>query len=569
MKPTRILTLIAFSTLLLTACKQDKEVATVQENTNPLLAHVPANSAYVFANIEPVPEDISAVYLDRFQPVIDVLAERVAEFRSDYDAGNYADNEIALLATAVLEELGGSLSPEGLENLGISMQAHHTFYAAGVFPVIRVSLGDAEKLRAAIARIETKMGFEMPQDSLNGTSYWRVSDEHKPVGAYIAILDQQLAISIFPTAAEDKLLAAFLGQEMPSQSMASTNALAIMNSEKGYTGYGSGIMDMQKLADEILNPNSATRTYLGPDLGVEIDALDPACVSEAKAMIAKAPRMTAGSTNISANEIAFRYELEFENTLAAGLAALVSNTPAAAETDNLFSASLALQVGKLRGFILEKATAVNVNPFQCGELAQLNQGASKLVTQLNIPMPPMVNNLMGIRADVDQFDPTGEVPTGAGVVALHIDKPEMLVGMASMMVPGFEALDLPNQSAPVEIPSEMIHMEDLVVFALMGDEAIGVSLGEDKANKLAHFMDEKPQDNGTFFSISYDVAQQMKIQGAMVGHYLSQQDDDDQTDDNELSNSVMNTNYDIIDRSRLDARLTDNGLVIDSSITFK
>ncbi len=72
-------------------------------------------------------------------------------------------------------------------------------------------------------------------------------------------------LSVFPVKAEDSLLAAFLGQEMPAQSMASSNILGVMNKAKGYTAYGSGILDIQKLADEILNPDSYTRGLLGPD----------------------------------------------------------------------------------------------------------------------------------------------------------------------------------------------------------------------------------------------------------------------------------------------------------------
>ncbi len=76
---------------------------------------------------------------------------------------------------AVLDELDGTLSTESLEKLGISLQSHHAVYANGVFPVIRLGLGDEQELRDAIARIEAKMGYEIPVQNLNGSAYWRVS----------------------------------------------------------------------------------------------------------------------------------------------------------------------------------------------------------------------------------------------------------------------------------------------------------------------------------------------------------------------------------------------------------
>ena len=285
-------------------------------------------------------------------------------------------------------------------------------------------------------------------------------------------------------------------------------------------------------------------------------------------MIAKAPRMTAGTTKLTANEIGMRYELEIENSLANRLAALVSDTPAATESDHFFSASLALRIGKLRSFVLEKANAIIASPFQCEQLQQLNQDAAELVTQLNIPMPPMVNNLMGARIRVDDFNLDGEIPQGKGLVALHVDKPEMFVGMASMMVPGFDTLDLANQSEPVKVPADMLHMEGLDVWALMSDNAIGAAVGDQYARDLGAFMATKPQDDGTFFSVSYDMAKQFEIQAAM-SEKLFIDPISDQSHVGELSQAVMETYTSIFDRSRVDMRLTDHGLVIDSNISFK
>ena len=570
MKFTRTLALITGIALLISACSKGPDDANVAitENTNPLLAYVPADTAYVFAALEPAPKEITDVYVSRAQPVLDVISEHIAQFQADYASGDYEDDHQARFATAILDELGGSLNADGLEKLGISMQSHHAFYAMGVFPVIRFELTDAQALRDAIGRIEVKMGFEMPEKELNGTSYWQASDDNDPTSAYIAILDNQLAISVFPVSAEDSLLASFLGQEMPAQSMASTNTLAIMNKEKGYTSYGSGMIDLRQLADEFLNPDSSTRTFLGPDFDFDVENLDAVCVAELKSMVARVPRITAGTTMLTANEIGMRYEAELENSLASGFAALVSDTPVALDGDYLLSASVALQVGKLRTFVLEKANEIVATPYQCAELEELNQNAMELVQQLNIPMPPMVNNLKGLRVNLTNIDPSGDIPNAEGLFALHVDKPEMFVGMASMMVPGFEELDLPNQTKPVRIPAEVLHMEGFDVFALMGDNAIGAAIGEQHINGLEQFMAAKPQDSGTFFSMSYDMAKQFEIQQALEEKYAMNGHGDHSFSD-ELSNAARESYTEIFDRSRVDMRMTGKGLVIDSSISFK
>jgi len=570
MKFTRTLALIVIAALFFTACSKesDETVAAVKENTNPLLAYAPADTAYVFANLEPTPEKITNAYVERFQPVLDLMSEEVNKFQESYHAGNLEGNEIARLAMAFLDELGGDLSTENLEKLGISLQANHAIYATGLFPVARLGLSDAQALRDAITRIEAKMGYELPEMDLNGTAYWRVEDDEMPVAVYIAILDGQLAVSAFPISAQDSLLAAFLGQEMPAESIASNNTLGILNSKKGYTSYGSGIVDFQKIANELLNTDSNSRRFLGPQINTQLDSLDPVCVSEYKSIFAKAPRMTAGVTKLSASEVATRYDLEIESSLAAGLASLVSNTPAASTGDYLLSASLAVKVGKLRTFILEKATALVATPYQCANMQQMNVQAEQLMTQLNIPMPPMINNLMGIRVRADDFDPTGDITQSNGLLALHVDKPEMFVGMATMMVPGFENLDLANQTEPVRIPPEVLHMEGIDVFALMSDNAISASVGEKNVKDLEGFLNEKPQGNGTFLSISYDMSKQLEIQAAMAEQFQTETDDNPSTV-HDYSEAMKAAYRDILGHSRVEMRFTTEGLHIDNSMTFK
>jgi len=570
MKFSRTLVLILSSALLLAACNKeaDEAVVTVKENSNPLLAYIPVDTAYVYADLEPVPDTITDAYVTRFQPALDVLTEKINEFRAEYQAGDHEGEPAARLASAVLDELGGSLSEESLNRIGLSTRAHYAFYAEGVFPVIRLGLTDAEALRSAIGRIEARMGVHLPATELNGAKYWRLAEDDMPVGVYIAIDDKQLALSVFPVGAEASLLPVFLGQQMPAQSLASDNALGVMNHAKGYAAYGSGYLDIQKLANEILDPDSRTRAMLGDELNTELDSFDAVCVDELKSIIARTPRMTAGITRLTANEMAMRYDLEIESSLASGLAALVSDVPAATTGDYLLSASLALKVGKLREFVLEKATALTANPYQCSKLQNLNDEAANLVSQLNIPMPPMVNNLLGLRIMINDYDPSRSLTRGDGLLAVHVDKPEMFVGMASMIVPGFESLDLANQKEPVRIPPDMTHLEGMDVFALMGKDAIGVAIGEQHLDELKPFMNAAPQADGTLLSVSNNLAKQVEMEAALSSRF--QVDSDEAyTPVHELSEAMKQVYTDMLGQSRVDVRLAPDGLHIDSSMTFK
>lgn len=584
MKLNRNLLLLAGLALFLTACDKSKDEAvslTSKAHSNPLLAYVPADTPYVAADLEAIPKDISDAWLQRFQPVLDTTNEQLAKFRNDYANGVYEADVTAKLANAIADELNGEVSEESFAKLGLSLQAHHVIYGMGMFPVMRLELTDADALRAAVERIETKMGVAMPQNEFNGKVYWKFTDENaKGAGIYIVILENQLALSVFPTTAEAELLPAFLGETMPADSIASSNSLGNMNRDKGYSNFGSGYADLQKITDQILDSNSFTRTHLGANLEFDTSRYDEVCITEFKSIVARAPRITAGMTTLKKDEMAVRYDLELQSTLASGLAALVSNTPVAEEGDHLLSASLAIRVGKLRTFMLEKANSLMAAPYQCEYLQHLNNGAQKLATQLNIPMPPMINNLMGFRVKVDDFDPSMNFMDASGLLALYVDKPEMFVGMASMMLPGFEELDLANQKQPVKIPPSLTRVDGVEVYALMSKDAIGAAIGQQDPADLPAFLNAKAQTTGTLFSMSVDMAKQMQIEDALTDQWdqygfdmddFEDMDDMDEKDSQAIifSDAVRASYAAILGRSRLDVNLNEAGISIESRMTFK
>ena len=81
-------------------------------------------------------------------------------------------------------------------------------------------------------------------------------------------------------------------------------------------------------------------------------------------------------------------------------------------------------------------------------------------------------------------------------------------------------------------------------------------------------MAAEPQDSGTFFSVSYDMAKQLEIQMAMEEKFKTSPHDDQPVQD-ELTEAVMESYTSMLGRSRVDMRFTNEGLVIDSTLTFK
>ena len=522
MKFIRLPALLAVTALAFTACsREDGEAGPV--GTNPLLSHVPTDTPYLFANIDPTPPEVIDAYLLRLAPTLETAQALLDSFKLEINSDEPGEYREARLLSAILSEFDGKLSREGMESIGLSLESHKVIYGMGIFPVVRVALKDANALRAAIARIETASGMTFASQQLDGTDYWKISDSKKVDAAvYIAILDGHVAFSMFPTAAESDWLPALLGQALPANAL-NGNSLAQMNRDKGYSNYGSGFIDLQGMAGEMLDESSKTVSLLKNFSHYSPAGLDPVCISEIKGLVSKAPRITGGTTELSANTIAVSYELEIETTLAGKLAGLVAEVPVAdASQDKVFSAALGLRMGRVRDFVMEQAKAVIAAPFECEQMKGLNVQAQAMLDQLTRPMPPFVNNLKGFRISLDEVDFENFKPENTrGLFSLEVEKPQMLVGMAQMFVPGMEGLELEPGSDPIEVPQELMSLtyEGLHVYAAMSNDSLGFAVGSDRQADLAAFMDVDADNGGSFFSVDYDMSAPVEFQRRMQSQF--------------------------------------------------
>ena len=566
MKLLRLSALLAATALLATACKREAEVTV----DNPLLAYVPPDTPYVYANLEPTPGQIVDAYLLRAGPMLDAAQTLLGDLQVEISADEPGELSRARLVRALLTEFDGKLNRAGLESLGLSLESQVVVYGAGVFPVARIALKDPEALRAAIARVEQNSGVPFTTHRLGETNYWRVSAQGNGPAAYFAIIENHFAFGIFLPAAEAEWLPAFLGQTLPENPTAAAQ-LAALNKDKGYTGFGSGFADLQKLATEFFDPNSRTASLLadlGHAPGLQLDAQ---CKAEIQSIIAKAPRIVTGTTELTADRIGLSYQLELEGALAAKLAELVAEVPVAdSDPSKMFSAALGLKMGRLRDFAREQFTAIASTPYQCAQLQHLNQQASAALEQLNQPLPPFVNNLKGFRVSLDEFDLANFEPRNVrGLFSLEMEKPQMVIGMAQMFLPGMENLTLEPGADPVALPQELLSFaaDGLQVYAAMGHDSIGIALGESKQEDLQRFMAADAANRNVFFSLEYDMAAQLELQQRMQ-QQISNQDDAPAAHE-EFARALQDAYKAWLGRSRLEVSFEPDGIRMDTSISFR
>ena len=569
MTPLRIATLIAALTLSVAACNRETPPSEPDYEMNALLELVPADTPYLAANLAPLPDEFIDAWLVRLQPVLEEMQAQLTDARGDLEqeattstgAGDAAANPPRGLALALLRELDGKLDRAGLESLGLDVGGHKVAYGVGAFPVFRIGLKDPNALRATVERIFDDAGIAAPEETFQGVSYWRLAAEDRgdvPFGLYLAILDDHLAAGVLPPSAESEFLAAFLGVQKPAATDAADRLLDL-NQAHGYTPYGSAILDLHRLADQILQPESFTAGVLADH-----------------EIIDKAPRMTAGTTELSPAAIGYQYRLESPPDLATRLMGLVAEIPAVdAASARMLEVAFGMRFGAVRDFVQEAAEAVVADPFACEQLQDLNEGAADMLARLEQPMPPFVNNFRGIRLSLDDIRMDGgTMPADArGHLAVHVEQPEMFVGMAQMFLPDLSNLALTAGDPPVRVPETLLPAPGMVAFAAITDDAIGLSVGDGEEAGLPAFLDREAGPEGTFLSASYDTGGYLDF----TSRYAAERQADAAEAADEPAEDAVNAIADAAsaafrataERSSTTMRFGKDGLVIDGRMTFR
>jgi hypothetical protein len=583
---TQLRTLIAALAILLVAnaCgKSEDPVSAVPDaGSNDLLAYVPADTPYLAANLESIPENVLDSYLAKAQPVLDAMQDQLSQARQNMEADGNAGavDPSERVAHALLSELDGNLNRAGLEGMGFDLRAHKVVYGVGAFPVVRLGLSDSNALRATVLRVLENADVSAPELDYQGVSYWKVSDDDPsdvPAGLYISILEDHVAFGILPTVAEAELLPAFLGLDMPAQNDA-RNRLASLNQAQGYEPYGTGILKTHALIDALVQPDSLVGRAMAASTQVSHPPLTPECISEMHGLADNAPRMTMGVQELTENLVAMQYRVETPESLAGQLMGLVSEIPMVdALSGKIVEFAFGLKFGPVRDFLVEKATAITANPYQCEHLARLNDQAAEGLAKLGQPMPPFLNNFRGIRVSLTEYIMGREaIPeTARGHLALHVEQPQMLVGMAQMLVPDLAELAMTPGDPPVRLPQNMIPTPGIVAYAAMSSDAIGIAVGEGEEQGLPAFLDEENGPEGMFMSASYDMSAYLEYKelfADQVGNAYQVPDDSHGAHSagaNEIEEAAAAAFRDVADRNTTTLSFTNEGLEIDNHITFK
>lgn len=485
---------IACAVLGLAAC--GKKV-----DTSDPLAFIPADTPYVIANVEPLPEATVQVFAAQMKVFWPAMFEQFAPALTALENDpKHAD--AARVVRALYDELAPRDTPEKLAEIGLGMQVRSAFYGIGLIPVLRVELADADAFRAAVARVETKAGAKLGTGRIGDQDLWIVGAEE--VQGLIAIQGRHLVATLAPTHADEALKRRLLGLELPESSLAASGELVALNKAEGYLPYGSGWVDLRRLV-ALIDRDPGYQAFA--KLATETPpALDATCRAEAEAIVAHMPRASFGYTALDAGHMTMRSLLELDPALAQSVQALAVPPPGSASAArSLLDLSLSVPVLKLKDFVEKQADAILAAPYQCEALASLNGSAADLKAKIGQTVPPPLSDLTGLRISLDRFDWTADKPDFAAKLLVASGDPATLVSMAQLAVPTLRDVQIRPDGVPVDLalPPEAAGFVDFAQAAMV-PQALGIAFGTGSAGgDLGSWIAEPAATGAQLLSFRY------------------------------------------------------------------
>ncbi|MDA0679639.1 MAG: hypothetical protein O3A13_08000 [Proteobacteria bacterium] len=561
-----------FSIVLVTACgDSDKVTRSALDSEQDLLRFVPADTPYLIATPGDMPDDL----LDKLEPQVDVMLKAYhsiirAMIENAYSKAREADSDLASYQKImpVVEELETLMSVDGLRQAGVARNSDIAIYGVGLLPVFRLSLSDGASLEAVITRLEEKANQKMNVASIDGTSYRYAGDDEGRI--VVAIVDQDLVVSIMPTALSDDMFKQVLGLTLPANNIASSGALREVAVAYGLSDAMIGMVDFTRIADIFLNSASGINSELLSLMEYDGSSLTDVCKSEILTMVGVMPRVVFGYSELTSRVMTSKIVMELRDDLATGIATLTGVVPGLGQPQGgLFSIGMSTDLLAARSFYSARLDAIEAEPFECELFADVQDSVVAGRDVLNQPIPPVVYGFNGFLASVskiDGMDLTRNVPPTSVDMRLlvAVDNAASLIAMGAMFSPELATMDIQSGGDPVRLAMPMLESIGIDAFVAMTDDAVAVSVGDGMQDGLGGMLKAATSKPSPFLVVDMDaeryygfVSDAISVQAGTLASMPELL---------EATQAMSQSIQTLIDRVGLVVNFTENGVEIESRI---
>ena len=356
---------------------------------------IPAETPYMFAALDEVSNAVTRKMFG--DAVTNVKNKWLPKLRG-------TDTPGARAVLALADEIAADRNNSWQAHLGLADDLHYALYGLSIWPVARINVANPNRLRAVIQRTVDVAELDLTPVRTDKATYWQYvgPDGKNPI--VVAVTDRELIITVMPTSVLAQALPYVLGTKLPDVSLAQSARIPTILQRNGFTETHLGFIDFQHAAAIAFGRGTALETALRDEFnGKELSA---ACQNDIDRLVALAPRLLFGMTQLNESGMAGSMVLELDPLLRRSLAAM--QTPSASfnlegVANSIFAFGAAIDADKGMKYLASLSTAVQARPFQCELLAPLNKAIATMQAGLNQPLPAQVRGVHGFMVAIHEL----------------------------------------------------------------------------------------------------------------------------------------------------------------------
>jgi hypothetical protein len=475
----------------------------------PPLAYAPADTPYVFASIDPLPEHVASAWRARANRDSNLLIQLLRAPAGDTAESPSASGLMLQRALAAELEAAGSMAAFG-EAWGLSQQARSALFGVGMMPVMRVELADAARFKEKLTALAARTGITIEAAELEEQAYWRMHGKDGGFELLVALHGGHLVVALGPAGGSERLLRAAFGIDLPESSLLDSGALQALNERVRFLPYGSGYIDHARLWAALADPSDEQPdTEFRRALGWREPAVGAGCQQVADLFTRSWPRLAVGYDSVDVDGHRLRYLLEATPDKVQKLRNLQAPIVDLEEARSApLSAVMSLRADRLVALVLDWGSNLRGDCVGTMLLAiKLGEWTSALS---NPVLEDVSRHLASAHVRIDRLDPPGEHewPEVTGSLLLYSDDPQAALADLRDEDPEFQIELEPGAAAiPAPVPN---------LFLASGDKALGLAMGRAAADALPTRLSRQSNGPTPLFQLSYDGALLGRVQELML-----------------------------------------------------
>ncbi len=516
-----------------------------QTSSPTMLGAVPADSPYVFAQLEPLPQSVRDAWFQYTDRKLATAMQMAKQIPRDFDRSTLGPFE--RVALAFFDELKGNDLAHWGRDLGLDPSGRFAFYGLSVWPVLRVAVADPVKLRGVVGRLiaAADLGPRVVEETRDGRRYWSLTA--KGVTIVAAVLDTEAVAAVVPTGALGESLPLLLGTRQPEHPLAATGRVSELLAAHHFKNLMFGYLDLRQTAAIL------TGRGRGPLESMLHDATGPVsdvCKADIERLVQIVPRFVIGYHALDGHSFHASLVAEVAPPILHALQSVHAEVPELVPGpagNPLFAFGAAMNLDVLLPLARDAVTWAKARPFQCEWLDPLNKVFADVGVAVGGSLPPAFQGLRGFALTVDDFRKEPFDVTGSVVIAT--DRAPDLIALFLQKMPGMSSVALVPDGRPVALPTAAFGLDPATqLHAATRADRVAVAVGRTSPQRVRELVHAKTPQHSPLASFAFDVPR-MKALGLV--------DEDDESFGSDNMTSVV---------LQLDAK--NDGLALDVFGTF-